>query len=88
MSRLLPDLKQQILRDNTAAFTAPGGFSEKMEIVYQEKSRRIWAQMEEEGTAVRDKKTTRERTTAKKPYISMTNICGSPREILGSCQRL
>lgn len=55
MSRLLPDLKQQILRDNTAAFTAPGGFSEKMEIVYQEKSRRVWAQMEEEGTAVRDK---------------------------------
>ena len=52
---VLPDLKQQILRDNTAVFTTPGGFSEKMEIVYQEKSCRVWAQMEEEGTAVRDK---------------------------------
>lgn len=51
----LPDLKQQILRDNSGVFVVPGGFAEKMEIVYQEKRYLVWAQVDEEGTAVRDK---------------------------------
>lgn len=49
------DLKQQILKDNMAVFHNPKGFSEKMKIEYQGKIMEIWAQMQEEGTAVRDK---------------------------------
>ena len=55
MSRLLPDLKQQIIRDNTQVFLTPDRFAEKMELEYQGKSWSCWAQYEEEGTAVRDK---------------------------------
>lgn len=51
----LPDLKSQILRDNSAVFMDPQGFAEKMELVYQNRTFMVWAQMEEEGTAVRDK---------------------------------
>lgn len=51
----LPDLKQQIIRDNTQVFLAPPSFAEKMELEYQGKTWSVWAQYEEEGTAVRDK---------------------------------
>ncbi len=51
----LPDLKRQILRDNALVFHNPKGFAEKMEVEYQGKTYHLWAQMEEEGTAVRDK---------------------------------
>ena len=50
MSRLLPDLKQQIIRDNTQVFLTPDSFAEKMELEYQGKSWSCWAQYEEEGT--------------------------------------
>ena len=53
--RLLPDLKQQIIRDNTQVFLTPSSFAEKMELEYQGTTYSVWAQMEEEGTAVRDK---------------------------------
>lgn len=53
--RSIPDLKQQIIRDNTAVFLTPDSFAEKMELEYQDKTWNVWAQMEEEGTSVRDK---------------------------------
>lgn len=49
------DLKRQILRDNQQVFHNPKGFSEKMRLKYQGRDMEIWAQMQEEGTAVRDK---------------------------------
>ena len=52
---LLPDLKQQIIRDNAGVFLTPGSFAEKMELEYQGMTWTVWAQFEEEGTAVRDK---------------------------------
>lgn len=51
----LPSLKGMMLRDNRSVFLNPAGFSEKMELEYQGKTYQVWAQMEEEGTAVRDK---------------------------------
>lgn len=55
MSVQLPDFKQQLLRDVTAVFHNPRDFAEKMALEYQGKTFEIWAVMDEEGTAVRDK---------------------------------
>ena len=49
------DLKQQMLRDNDLVFHNPKGFAQKMVLEYQGKALEVWAQMQEEGTAVRDK---------------------------------
>ena len=49
------DLKQQLRLDSHRVFHDPKGFSEKMRIEYQGRSIEIFAQIEEEGTAVRDK---------------------------------
>ena len=51
----LPDLKELLLKDAQNVFHDPKGFAEKMRLEYQGKSFDIWAVMEEEGTAVRDK---------------------------------
>lgn len=51
----LPDLKNQILRDSGLVYHNPRYFSEKMELEYQGATYTVWAQFEEEGTAIRDK---------------------------------
>lgn len=52
---MIKNLKQQLMLDNSRVFHNPKGFSEKMRIEYQGRTMEVWAQMEEEGTAVRDK---------------------------------
>lgn len=52
---MLPNFKKQILQDRDVVFHNPKGFAEKMRMEYQGREMELWGQMEEEGTAVREK---------------------------------